>query len=152
MQHVIKRCSAGGFFSRGEQSGHHGRRRLLNLLSDRTTSQRGYQLQIGPLTKLFNAPACVSSPIENVTITLVLKNSIKYSFKHGIASAAVVQSVTVGPRYGTGRFSLKSSVTDKLRFVYMFSKTVNLNIFFNTRRPSKWKVKMFSSQQHSHCR
>lgn len=32
---------------------------------------------------------------------------------------AVVQSVTVGPRYGTGRFSL-SQVSDKLSFVCVF--------------------------------
>lgn len=126
MQHVIKRCSAGAFFSRGPLSGHHGRHRLLNLFSDRTILQRGYQFQIRPLTKLFDPPACVLSPLENVTITLVLKSSIKYSFRNGIFYAAVVQSVTVGPRYGTGRSSLKSSVSDKLRFVYMFSKTVHL--------------------------
>lgn len=53
------------------------------------------------------------------------------SFKHRVVSAAVVRSVTVGPRYGTGRFSLKSSVSDRLHFVRVcvcvFS---NLLIFF----------------------
>lgn len=131
-EHVNAACAAvrGCFFSRGPPSGHHGRQRQLNLLSDRTTLQRGCQLQIGPLAELLNASACVPSPLDNVTITLVLKNHIKYGFKHGFAYAAVVQSVTVGPRYGTGRFSLKSSVSDKLRFVYMFSKAVHSKTFF----------------------
>lgn len=47
-------------------------------------------------------------------------------FKH----ETVVQSVTVGPRYGTGRFSLKSSVGQAPLCACLFSKTVHLTAHF----------------------
>lgn len=51
------------------------------------------------------------------------------SFKSCIFSARVVQSVTVGPRYGTG-FFLKSSVSDWLQFVCVRLNTTVLRLFF----------------------
>lgn len=43
---------------------------------------------------------------------------------------AVVQSVTVGPRYGTGRFSLKSSVGQATLCVFVFKNVKSAAHFF----------------------
>lgn len=147
MQHVIKRCSA-VFFSRGEQTGRHGRRRLLSLLSDRTTCSEGWAVASDETFSL----VCVYSGVSFVANRKCHDNSgaeknnhwihFTDSFKHCVLSAAVVQSVTVGPRYGTGRFSLKSSVSDRLHFFCFTKNTANFYIFLLTpgdHRSGEWK-------------
>lgn len=49
------------------------------------------------------------------TCVVYLKKNLASIFT--IHSASVVRSVTVGLRYGTGGFLLKSSVSDRLQFV-----------------------------------
>lgn len=135
------------FFSRGEHTGHHGRRRLLNLLSDRTILPRGQWLHRG-LSVEFTLLHCVfcCHKTQNVTsavLKTVLRTLIGH-FSYCIFYAKVVQSVTVGPRYGT-RFFPKSSV---FGLAALYVRVVIYNTFtsfFFNRRPSKWRVKMFSS-------
>lgn len=157
MHHVIKRCSA-VFFSRGQRTGHHGRRRLLNLLSDRTILPKGGRrnLRRDSQVRLSMHQSVCNALWETVRTLTVFKNDkVLFScfFKHSIVLVAVVQSVTVGPRYGTGRFSLKSSVSGSLDFLCVEILKIPV-IFLNmyNRKPSRWRAKMFSSQPHSHCR
>ena len=42
----------------------------------------------------------------------------------------MVQSVTVGPRYGTGRFSLESSVGQATLCVFVFENVLSAAYFF----------------------
>lgn len=145
---MIRPFSAVSFAGRAD--GRPGRRRLLNLLSDRTTLLRGAVASGRIFNVPLQAPLCVLSVSKSVMLTRVPSRWIKHTSRRvshsALPPAALVRSVTVGRR-GTGRGDSPSSQvfrsdcilyerTDPVHFTYCF----NYN-----RRPSKWKVNMFSS-------
>lgn len=108
------------FFSRGVRAGHHGRRRLLNLLWSVPLFPNGSNLSHNiKLVFVYNILwfDLFKRKFHDTCAQINVLNPINREFCYGNVSAVVVHSVTVGPEYGVevwdGRVpAVEASVSD----------------------------------------